>query len=132
VKFSLRRKPQESPLVTYAREELERAGLFDPDSNYGGMLGPAALDIVKVFAGQGHSGASAEIVTQIAVRLMRFQPLTPLTFDPDEWIIHEGLGEQGAVLWQNRRKSTVFSDDQGTSWYDLDEPNCPRHLVVPA
>jgi hypothetical protein len=129
VKFSLRRKPQESPLVTYAREELERAGLFDPDSNYGGMLGPAALDIVKVFASQGHSGTSAEIVTQLAVRLMRFQPLSPLTFDADEWIDHT---EKGMPLWQNRRKSTVFSDDNGLSWYDLDEPNCPRHLVVPA
>ena len=36
---------------------------FDQDSDYEGMLGTAVYEIIKVFAQQGHSGASAEIVT---------------------------------------------------------------------
>ena len=50
---------EESTLVTYARDELQRAGLFDEDSDYGGMLGEGALELVKLFSTQGHSGMSA-------------------------------------------------------------------------
>lgn len=104
-------------LVDYARSELERAGLFDTDSDYDGMLGQAALAIVELFASQGHSGRSAVIVIELVNRLMRFEPLTPLTYEPDEW------NEVGTGLWQNRRKSTVFSTDGGATHYDLDDEN---------
>ncbi len=109
----------DSGLVAYARSELDLAGLFDADSDYDGMLGKAALDIIKVFAGQGHSGYSAELTTQLVTRLMRYEPLTPLTFAPDEW--NDVSGVSGTPMWQNRRRSTTFSTDGGATWYDLDE-----------
>lgn len=103
----------ESNLVTYARAELQRAGLFDPDSDYGGMLGQAVLDIVEKFAEAGHSGTSAAITISILEKLLRYEPLTALTYEPDEW------NEVGDGMWQNRRKSDVFSKDGGATWYDL-------------
>ncbi len=113
----------DSNLYRYAKDELQRAGLFDEDSDYGGMLGEAALEIIAVFAKQGHSGFSASITTDIVNRLMQFKPLTPLTYELDEW------NEVGTGTWQNRRKSTVFSDDGLQTWYDLDEPGRPRHPI---
>lgn len=111
--------PETSQLVKYAEEELKRAGLLNKNSDYDGMLGEAALEIVKVFSKQGHSGYSAETVTQIVEKLMRYEPLTPLTYAPDEW--NDVSKESGSEMWQNRRKSTVFSTDGGKTHYDINE-----------
>jgi len=104
-----------SSLVDYAREELNIAGLLDQDSDYDGMLGTAALEIVEVFAQQGHSGMSAMMVTGIVEKLMRYEPLTPLTYAPDEWIKHEN------DLWQNKRNPAVFSNDGGQTHYSVND-----------
>lgn len=114
---------EDSNLIKHAQRELELAGLTGPDSDYEGMLGEAALEIVRVFSRQGHSGASAAMVTGIVQRLMRYEPLTPLTYGPEEWYLHEGLGPDGQDVWQNIRKSSVFSYDGGRTHYDLDEKN---------
>lgn len=64
----------DSPLVSFAKSELERVGEV-----YDGMVNEAAVDIIGLFAAQGHSGGSAKITTDIVNRLMRCAPLTPLT-----------------------------------------------------
>src|SRR5438309_4970996 len=75
-----------SGLQVHARDELDRAGLFDEGSDYDGMLGHAAMDIVRVFSTQGHSGTSAAIVIDLVTKLMRYENLTPLTSASEEWI----------------------------------------------
>lgn len=107
-------------LVDYAQKELSRAGLFDEDSDYGGMLGGACLAIIEIFASQGHSGLSASITTEIVGKLMRFEPLTPLTSDPSEWMLVDEDGD--AKTWQSLRKPSAFSHDGGATWYDIDAP----------
>jgi D-serine dehydratase len=93
----------ESRLVQHAREELQRAGLFDIDGDYGGMVGASILEMVKLFASQGHSGGfSAQLSIDVLSRLLRFQPLTPITSDAEEWM------EVDDGLWQNRRAGTLF------------------------
>ena len=104
-------------LTQYAKEELERAGLFDRDSDYGGLLGNSALEIVETFTKQGHSGHSAEVVTQLVSKLLRYEPLTPLTYAEDEWT--DVSKETGHPLWQNKRRLSVFSKDGGKTHYDL-------------
>lgn len=101
-------------LMEHAQKELELAGLLDEDSDYGGMLGTGALDLIKVFSEQGHSGQSAFMMTEIVGKLMRYEPLTPLTYAENEWI------DVGDGMWQNKRKSDVFSRDGGVTWYCLD------------
>lgn len=73
-------------LVSFAREELDRLGLFDADSDYGGELGEAVMELIETFAKQGHSGMSAESVVKLFSRLASFKPLTHVTANPDEWI----------------------------------------------
>lgn len=112
-------------LQNFARDELARAGLFDADSDYDGMLGTSVMELINVFARQGHSGFSAGMVASIFAKLVAYEPLTPLTFDADEWEDRSEMS--GAMLWQNNRQSTIFSELPGVSWYNLDEEGQPRH-----
>lgn len=94
-------------LEQYAESELRRAGLFDPDSAYDGILAPAVMRLLRVFAAEEHSGGSAALATDLFARLVRFEPLTPLTGEDAEWTpVADGL-------WQNRRCSRVFKDVAG-------------------
>ncbi len=106
-------------LIEHAKYELEQAGLFDADSDYAGEVGKAVMEIVEVFAKQGHSGFSANLVLSVAFDLLQFKPLTPLTNNPDEWF---GVSEMsGKPMWQSKRQPTCFSTDGGQTWYDLNQ-----------
>lgn len=96
-----------SNLEKFAYDELTRAGLFDQDGDYGGMLGKAVMDMVKVFADEGHSGMSASIAIAAFEKVARFEPLTPLTGADDEW------NEVCPGEFQNRRCPHVFKDATG-------------------
>jgi hypothetical protein len=112
---------EESSFVTWARSEIERAGLFDQDSDYEGMLGTEVMRMVETFSEAGHSGFSASLAASIFARLSAWKPLTPITASPDEWMhIDEDMaGEPN--LWQSRRQPSLFSRDGGATYYDLDE-----------
>ncbi|MCW2763861.1 MAG: hypothetical protein JWR85_4062 [Marmoricola sp.] len=98
-------------LIDHARRELDLASLGDDDADYGGMLKNAVLQLVEVFADQGHSGASAAMVTDIVQRLMRYETLTPLTGEDSEWNdVAEIGGGSGQIMYQNNRLSHVFKD----------------------
>lgn len=101
--------------VEFATREVELAGLCDADSAYDGMLGTAILELVDVFAKQGHSGLSAALVSSAFYELAQYKPLTPLTYGPDEW------GEVGTDLWQNKRNPSVFSEDRGATHYSVED-----------
>ncbi len=107
-------------LVEHARHELKAAGLFDEDSDYGGMLGQAVLELVEKFAAQGHSGFSAQMTLTVFDRVARFKTLTPITSNPIEWTEVSNYFN-GKGVWQNRRNPAVFSNDGGKTWYDIDE-----------
>lgn len=98
-------------LEDHARKELEIAGMFDEDSDYGGMIADAVLQLVKVFAGQGHSGMSASVTLSVFKKVASFEPLSPLTGNDDEW------NEIGEDRFQNKRCSHVFKD--GDRAYDI-------------
>ena len=97
-----------SNLVDHARRELEAAGLFDKDSDYNGMIGKAVVELMEVFAKQGHSGCSASIVSDLFNRLAGYEVITPLTGEDDEWNDISHMGE--TTLLQNNRNSAVFKD----------------------
>lgn len=64
-----------SNLIKHANEQLQKVGLFDKDSDYDGELGKAVLELITVFANQGHSGYSAELTIQLFSKLTRFEDL---------------------------------------------------------
>ncbi len=114
----------ESNAEKHARHELKLAGWFDDDAFYGDMMGHAVMDMMKLFAMEGHSGMSAGVATSLFSKLSRFEPLVPLTGEDDEWVCHDyGEGSH----YQNKRCSHVFKDEDGRA-YDIQgkifrEPN---------
>lgn len=112
-------------LEIHAERELRRAGMFDKDADYGGMLAPAIMNLIRLFAAEGHSGMSAAMSLQIFTRLASFKALTALTDDPDEW--HDISEMRGKPTWQNTRESNCFSEDGGKTYFDIDEKDCPLH-----
>lgn len=104
-------------LVTHAQHELKSAGLLDGDSDYNGMVGQAVLELIEVFAGQGHSGMSAHMTIELFARAARYQLLSPLA---NPALTGEFIEVDGAAVLQSTRKCSVFSADGGKTWYDLD------------
>lgn len=119
---------QEASLVEHAREELKRAGLFDGDSDYDGMLGPAVMKVVEAFSGQGHSGTSAAISLALIEKLLRYEPLTPLTPEPSEWTDCSEMS--GEPLWQSKRDPRAFSKDGGKTWELLEATLQLAHALL--
>lgn len=120
--------PQEGDgqLVAHAKKELAIAGVGEPDADYGGMTAKAVLELIQTFSAQGHSGMSAIIVLGMFYRIAQFKPLTALTTDPDEWmeVTNEILPPEaikaGHRKWQSRRHPSVFSEDGGKTYKDLE------------
>jgi hypothetical protein len=99
-------------LIEHAGLEL-RVAAKDGDLAATPDMRNAILRVVQVFAEQGHSGGSASIVgprvAWVIERLLAFEPITPLTGEPHEWVdISEHWGEEGC--YQNKRCSHIFKD----------------------
>lgn len=110
-------------LVDHSTEELKRAGLFDKDSDYNGMIGNAVLELMKTFASQGHSGFSASWVTELFSKLSKYETLTPLTEDETEWMDVREMGiDTDVTLFQNRRNTAAFATNpkDKATWYHVD------------
>jgi len=111
-------------LVEYAEAELRRAGWFDADSDYAGMIGPAVLQMVRQFAEEGHSGFSAGLTIHLFQKVASFRPLTPLDNPMKFGEFHDVNGPSGTeqnTTLQSTRRSSVFSEDSGKTWYDIDK-----------
>lgn len=105
-----------SNLVDHARRELELVG-EDPETIEG------LVKVIKAFADMGHSGGSASVAIPMLERLLRFQPLAPLTYGPEEWVFHSGddYGIAGKDIWQNIRDSRIMSYDGGKTHYNVED-----------
>jgi hypothetical protein len=105
-----------SNLERHARDELNRARMFDSEGDfYDGMLGEAVMELIQLFAKQGHSGMSGSIAIHLFTELANFNPLTPITDDPSEW------NEVGEGRWQCARRGDAFSSDGGKTYRITDE-----------
>lgn len=104
-------------LTEHAQRELGLAGLFDKDSDYSGMIADSVLALVKLFASQRHSGASAMLTLDTFDMVARFKPLTPISDLCSDWV------HVSDNLWQNKRRSSTFSRNGGETWYDIDDPS---------
>lgn len=109
-----------SNLLKHAEFEMRKAGLYNADSVYGGMIPEAVLALVKAHSEQGHSGGSHYTVLGIFNIVANFKTLTPITSSPDEWFKHD-YQTAGKDCWQNIRQSSIFSQDGGKTWYDIDD-----------
>jgi hypothetical protein len=106
-------------LVDHAKVELEIAGLLNEEGDfYGGMTGKAVLELMEVFAKQGHSGMSAPIVADLFQKLANYKPLGPITGQDEEWGLLAPLDYGDDLKYQNKRESGLFKDADGRVTYN--------------
>lgn len=105
--------PTESPLVAHARRELEISGQYAEDPAYSESI----IAAVAAFSDYGHSGGSASVAREQLHHLLGWEPLSPLTSAPEEWIDRSEMS--GKPFWQSRRDPKAFSEDGGKTWWRL-------------
>jgi hypothetical protein len=88
------------------------------------LMNQQLRELILVFSTHGHSGSSASYAISALEKLLRFEPLRPLTGDPDEWV------EVGKGMFQNRRCGRVFKDADrfGGQAYDIEAIVFRDHL----
>lgn len=102
----------DNPLVAHAHRELTLVG-EDP------WITAGLCKVVAAFAEMGHSGSSAAHCAAYLEKLLRYQPLTPLTDDPAEWQDQSEIS--GYPIWQNLRDPRAMSTDGGKTYTLVDE-----------
>ena len=98
-------------------DELDRIGMTADGDEYNAMMRNHILHMIEEFAKEGHSGFSASYAIQCLEKLLRFEPLSPLTGEDNEWVDVRGLGDEPG--WQNKRCSRVFKNTDGKA-YDIE------------
>ncbi|WP_419827642.1 hypothetical protein [Sphingomonas sp.] len=73
-----------SNMVAFAKEELRRLRSGELDEMQD-MMDAHILRMVEAFSDEGHSGFSASYAVGILEKVLRFEPISPLTGDDDEW-----------------------------------------------
>lgn len=108
-----------SNLVEHAKRELALlAGDHDMD--------PYLIRAVEAFAEFGHSGGSAGWGISVLNELLQFKNISPLTDDPDEWMLVSD-DTDGNKTYQSRRNPEAFSLDGGDTYYLLSYGSSDKH-----
>ncbi len=100
--------------------EFKAAGWVDENNQFKDGMQEAickhVLELLNVFHGEGHSGSSAPYAINLFSKLAKFEPVAPLTGEDWEWT--DVAEYNGSPMWQNKRCSHVFKDENGA--YDID------------
>lgn len=113
-------------LYDHARRELKLAEIIDhPDcDSYDKTISGIVLKLIETVADAEITGYMGNTVLSLFERLVRFEHLTPLTSNPDEWQYAGDCDDEGNPIGdpltvQNRRNPAYFSKDGGTTWYHV-------------
>ena len=91
---------------SHAWREFKAAGWLDENGKFEDEMQEAicnhVIRLLGVFAGEGHSGASAPYAISLFEKLAKFEPIAPLTGEDWEW------NDVGDGVYQNKRCSHVF------------------------
>lgn len=105
----LRQEP--GGLMAHAERELPKA-----DEPMQALMNQGIKELILVFGTHGHSGFSASYAVATLEKLLRYEPLGPLTGEPSEWMEVQGAPNP---QYQNNRCGTVFKDADGRA-YNID------------
>jgi hypothetical protein len=99
-------------LRSHAETELALIGMGPDADEINRMMREHILKMVDTFADEGHSGFSAAYAIGIIEKLLRFEPVTPLTGEDDEWSTPFDPEETR----QNKRCGHVFLRSDGVAY----------------
>lgn len=105
----------------HALEEFRASGWIDGNGEYCDemqeMICEEVIKLLNIFAEQRHSGSSAPYAINLFEKLARFEPIAPLTGEDWEWNL-VSTDDDGSVLYQNKRMSSVFKRDDRAYWLE--------------
>ena len=112
-----------SNLNKHAMMEFKAAGWLNDDGEYLDEMQEAicnhVLKLLEVFSDEGHTGSTAPYTIDLFKKLAMFNPIVPLTGEDWEWTdVSDRGGRDGGKLYQNKRCSHVFKEEDGA--YDID------------
>lgn len=104
---------RESNICKHAIKELKLAGYGNGEGGPTDWMYQQVIEAVAVFASHGNSGSSAPWEINLVQRLCDWDIISPLKFTDDEW---SQISSDGTC--QNRRKSDVFKEPNGSIHYN--------------
>jgi len=102
----------DSNLVRHAQKEFEVLGWpgDDEDDDMQKMICDNLVELLGTLASQGHSVMSAPYVINLFSKLAKYEVISPLTGEDDEWT-------DVGWIYQNNRCGNVFKDkESGEAW----------------
>lgn len=101
-------------LVEHAKREFELLG-WPGECPMQKEMCDCIIELLETFSNQGHTGMTAPYALAYFDKLAKFDPISPLTGDEDEWCdVSEEIGEP---LYQNKRDGEVFKDGSGQAYW---------------
>lgn len=104
---------RESNICKYAIKELKLAGYGNGEGGPNDWMYQQVIEAIAVFASHGNSGGSAPWEINLVQKLCDWDIISPLRFTDDEWM---QISSDGTC--QNRRKSNVFKEPDGSIHYN--------------
>lgn len=102
-----------SNICRHAIKELKLAGYGNGEGGPNDWMYQQVIEAAAVFASHGNSGSSAPLEINLVQRLCNWDIISPLRFTDDEWC---QISSDGTC--QNRRKSNVFKEPDGSIHYN--------------
>ena len=104
---------RESNICKHAIKELKLAGYGNGKGGPNDWMYQQVIEAVAIFASHGNSGMSAPQEINLVQKLCDWDIISPLRFTDDEW---SQISSDGTC--QNRRKSDVFKEPDGSIHYN--------------
>lgn len=104
---------RESNICKHAIKELKLAGYGNGEGGPNDWMYQQVIEAIAVFASHGNSGGSAPWEINLVQKLCDWDIISPLRFTDDEW---SQISSDGTC--QNRRKSDVFKEPDGSIHYN--------------
>ena len=105
-------------LIEHAKREFKALGykpVEECEDDPNKWIQESVLELIEVFAKQGHSGSSAPFCVNFFEKLASFKPLSPIKCTDDEWF------KTGCKnCYQNKRLTSVFKDGKKGFPYYID------------
>jgi hypothetical protein len=107
-------------LMAHTMRELDLLGLTeDNPSEMNQAMRKHIIHMMEQFCDEGHSGFSAGYAVSLLSKLMKYEPLTALTGEDDEWVDVSDFGN-GDSMYQNKRYSKIFKDGKDGKAYNIE------------
>ena len=104
-----------SNLQTHAKQEFIAAGWCTEDGHFDDdmqeLICEQVCELLKVFSQQGHSGCSAPYLLNLFNKLAKFESISPITGQANEWCMVTDN------LYQNIRCSAIFKNNDDRPYY---------------